>query len=138
MYTGIRNLSREKFRISFLSILQIVLHSRYYCSQYFFIYLYIYLFVYLFIYLFVYLFIYLLVYLFIYLFIYLYIHLFIHLFLYLFMHLFIYLFIYCVNQHDLWNYKHYFGVLIFSKYLVLEFWLGNKRFFLSRFQWQNR
>ena len=54
----------------------------------------------------------------------------VYLFIYfLIIYLCIYLFIYCANQHDLWNYKHCFGVLIFSKYLVLAFWLGNKRFF---------
>ena len=35
--------------------------------------------------------------------------------------------------------ERWFVILIFSKYLVLEFWLRNKNiFFLSRFLWQDR
>ena len=46
LYTGIRNLAGGEFRISFLSIPRIVVHDRYYYSQYLFIYLsfYIYIF----------------------------------------------------------------------------------------------
>ena len=39
LYTGIRNLTGGAFRISFLSIPRIVVHGRYYYSQYLFIYL---------------------------------------------------------------------------------------------------
>ena len=39
LYTGIRNLAGGEFRISVLSIPRILVHDRYYYSQYLFIYL---------------------------------------------------------------------------------------------------
>ena len=82
LYTGIRNLAGREFKVSFLSILPIVVHDMYYYSQYLFIYPF---------------------------------------FIYIYISFFLFFF-FMINK--IYGVREHFAILIFNKYLVLEFWLG--------------